>query len=323
MAYRNVVSAGRAVGFALMVALLTGAASARTATWVKLDPAHHPSARLNPAMAYDPAANNIVLFGGFDGTSYQNDTWIFNGTDWVQIDTANAPPARSAAGITFDRTMQKMVLFGGYNGNQYLGDTWIWDGVSQTWTQATPQKQPTAVTLPMMFMDPVSFRAEMIGGFDGNFYQNTTWQWTGTDWKKLYTKTTFLARGAAAVGNDYANQTVVIYGGLADVNPVNTWTWDGHNWTEQNPKTQPLWTYYSGTSYDPHLAGVVNFGGGSGANTTWAWKGTDWWNINAQNPPPPIDSQGMAYDFAIDQMIMFGGETSGNFVSDTYSMQIQ
>lgn len=274
-------------------------------------------------MAYDPAANNIVLFGGFDGTSYLNDTWIFNGTDWMQIDTADAPPVRSAAGMTFDRTMQKMVLFGGYNGNQYLGDTWIWDGVSQTWTQATPQTQPTPVTLPMMFMDPVSFRAEMIGGFDGNFYQNTTWKWTGSDWSVVYTRTIFAARGAAAVGNDYANKTVVIFGGLADVNPVNTWTWNGHDWTEQNPTTQPLWTYYSGTSYDPHLAGVINFGGGSGANTTWAWQGNNWRDISAQNPPPPTDSQGMAYDFGIDQMIMFGGESAGNFLSDTYSMQIQ
>jgi hypothetical protein len=65
------------------------------------------------------------------------------------------------------------------------------------------------------------------------------------------------ARGAAVVANDYAHKTVVIFGGLGDVNPNNTWTWDGHNWTQQTPATQPPLTYYSSAAFDPVLNEVI------------------------------------------------------------------
>lgn len=314
--------ASRAVGFMALLAFCPAVFAATSATWTKLSPAHHPSARVNMTMAYDQAAKNIVLFGGYDGSQYLNDTWVFNGTDWVQVNTTSAPPARSAAAMSYDRTMKKFVLFGGYNGN-YLGDTWLWDGVAQTWTQATPSTQPTAVTLPMLFTDPVSGRAEMVGGYDGFLYQGTTWQWTGSDWKELNPATVLWARGAAVVANDYHNKNVMIFGGLADLNPVNTWTWDGTNWTMQSPSTLPPWTFYSAAAYDPMVQAVVMFGGGSGDTNTWMWTGTNWFAAPAQTPPPATDSQGMAYDASTNQLIMFGGETSTSFVSDTYQLVIQ
>ena len=89
-------------------------------------------------MAYDPVGKNIVLFGGYDGTSYLNDTWIFNGTDWVQLSPTNAPPVRSASAMSFDRVTGTLVLFGGYNGNQYLGDTWLWDGATRELDRGEP-----------------------------------------------------------------------------------------------------------------------------------------------------------------------------------------
>ena len=132
---------GRGVaGLLLLIALCAAMASAASprVKWRRLSPAHKPSARVNMVMAYDPVGQNIVMFGGFDGTSYLNDTWIFNGTDWVQLSPANAPPVRSATAISFDRVTNTMVLFGGFNGTQYLGDTWLWDSAVQNWTEAHP-----------------------------------------------------------------------------------------------------------------------------------------------------------------------------------------
>ena len=76
------------------------------------------------------ATSAAAAFGGFDGTSYLNDTWSFDGTTWAQIATQSAPPARTAAEMTYDSVSQKVVLFGGYDGTNYLGDTWLWDGLS-------------------------------------------------------------------------------------------------------------------------------------------------------------------------------------------------
>jgi len=316
-------SAIRAVGVAALIALCPGLLFATSASWVKLSPSHHPSARVNMAMAYDPAGQNIVLFGGYDGTSYQNDTWIFNGTDWVQINTTVAPSPRTASAMSYDRVTKKMVMFGGFNGSQYMGDTWVWDGIAQTWTQESPATQPTAVTLPMLFTDPLNGHAEMVGGYDGFLYQGITWQWNGSNWVQLNPTTVLWARGAAVVANDYHRKKVVIFGGLADLNPVNTWTWDGVNWTMENPATQPPWTFYSAAAYDPRIQAIVNFGGGSGSTQTWVWTGSNWITAAAQTPPPATDSQGMAYNFATNQLVMFGGETTTAFVSDTYQLQIQ
>jgi len=57
---------------ALVTAPLTSApaAEAQSVTWKKLSPRNSPSARAYSAMAYDPVSKKIVLFSGFDGTTY-------------------------------------------------------------------------------------------------------------------------------------------------------------------------------------------------------------------------------------------------------------
>jgi hypothetical protein len=292
-------------------------------SWKAIPLTNQPSARLNAVMAYDPAAKNIVLFGGDDGVSYLNDTWIFNSSGWVQLHPPVSPPVRTAAAMGFDHQMNKLVMFGGFNGRNYLGDTWVWDGVAQTWTEQNPTILPTPVTLPMLYTDPVTGHAGMVGGYDGNFYQNITWQWTGTDWKFRNPVTWLWARGSAVVANDYAHGKVVIFGGLADVNPVNTWTWDGVNWTMENPTTQPPWSYYTPGAYDPMVGGVVMFGGSSGLNFTWVWTGSNWIHLATTNSPPSRDSHGLAYDYNLNRLVMFGGESSGNLVDTTLEMIVQ
>ncbi len=322
----NRIVVGRAKHAAAVIVMMIAvcplltAAAGTSEMWQKMAPQHHPSARINMAMAYDPAGKNIVLFGGFDGTSYLNDTWIFNGTDWVQLSPSVSPSVRTASGIAFDKPTGKMVMFGGFDGSQYLGDTWIWDGKAQTWTQANPMTQPTPVTLPMMYTDPLNGHAGMVGGYDGFLYQGITWQWTGSDWEELNPATSITARGAAVVANDFAHKKVVIFGGLADVNPTNTWTWDGVTWTEENPSTQPPWSYYTPAAYDPALGEVVMFSGSSGTNDTWAWTGSDWITLPATHSPSARDSHGMAYDYASKQLIMFGGENSAAMSDVTFQL---
>lgn len=46
-------------------------------TWTRQFPQASPSARANASMAYDPAAGNVVLFGGFGGNGVLGDTWTW------------------------------------------------------------------------------------------------------------------------------------------------------------------------------------------------------------------------------------------------------
>src|SRR5207253_6442800 len=110
------------------IAILGGssatAAGPQVTGWIQLCPPISPPPRSYLAMTYDPASGKVIMFGGFDGTTYLNDTWTFDGITWARVATLPSPPARTNAQIAYDAVTQKVVLFGGFNGRNYLGDTW-------------------------------------------------------------------------------------------------------------------------------------------------------------------------------------------------------
>ena len=295
-----------------------------SSTWVRLNPSRRPPARAACAMVYDPVSQKTVMFGGFNRSQYFNDTWTFDGTNWKRIRTKVKPTARAAASAAYDTTLKQVVLFGGYNG-QYLNDTWTWNGATSTWTQATPTHQPVPETLPMLFPDPITGRVDEFGGYDGMFYQLTTWRWRDGDWHKLYPQQFPSARAAAVFGTDPVRKQTVMFGGLAEVNPINTLIYDGHTWTQQFPSTQPTERLFTGTVYDPRFGGVVTFGGFAGIdiNETWLWNGTDWIQLAPQQSPSPRESMGMAFDELHQQTVVFGGKDGVNLLNGTWVLQTQ
>ena len=118
---------------------------------------------------------------------------------------------------------------------------------------------------------------------------------------------------------------VVMFGGLADVNPNNTWTYDGTTWTLQSPAVQPLLVYAASAAFDPGLQGVVLFGGGSGGvdqNTTWLWDqvGATWTRLSTPQSPPAREGAGMTYDAALHHVILFGGQDNNGYFNDTWEL---
>jgi len=51
--------------------------------WTRLAPARSPDARENGALAWDPAAAELVLFGGYAKGFYLSDLWVWNGETWI------------------------------------------------------------------------------------------------------------------------------------------------------------------------------------------------------------------------------------------------
>ena len=293
-----------------------------TANWVQLSPTTSPPARSYLAMTYDAASGKVIVFGGFDGNGYLNDTWTFDGVTWTLIATDTPPPARAAAQMAYDSVTHQVVLFGGYDGRNYLGDTWLWDGTTSQWTQAVPAHHPTPVTGPMLFPDP-NGRVDLFGGFDGHFYQLTMWQWSRSDWRRLSPATVPYARSSAAVATNPIIDQVVLFGGLGDVNPNNTWTYGGNTWTLQSPVTQPPLVYAASAAFDPRISAVILFGGGSGGidqNTTWRWFAprADWREVLTTQSPPPREGAGMAYLPSLGHVIIFGGQNNEIPLNDTW-----
>ncbi|HEY8650171.1 MAG TPA: kelch repeat-containing protein [Chthoniobacterales bacterium] len=304
---------------AMLVASSAIATAAPSTSWTQLFPATSPTPRSYPAMTYDATSRTVIMFGGYDG-GYLNDTWTFDGTIWTRVTPPASPPGRTNAQMAYDRHTHKVVLFGGYNGTQDLGDTWLWDGLASTWTQAAPTHSPKAVTGPMVFTD-ANGSVDEFGGFDGNLYQGTMWQWNGSDWRQLHPDMLPYARSSAAVGVNTLINQVVMFGGLGDVNPNNTWTYDGTTWTMQSPPIQPPLVYASSTVFDPNLKAVVLFGGGSGGvdqNSTWAWTGSNWKQLVPTQSPEAREGTGIAYDVALGRVIIFGGQDGNLLLNDTW-----
>jgi hypothetical protein len=123
---------------------------------------------------------------------------------------------------------------------------------------------------------------------------------------------------------DPVRKNVVIFAGLAAINPYNTWTWDGTNWTRQEPSALPPYRYFGGATYDPNFDSVICFGGGlSGAdlNDTWAWTGSDWIQMTPEGLIPARESFGITYDEAIGKTVVFGGQLGGKLLRDTWVLE--
>ena len=84
-------------------------------------------------MAYDAAEAAVVLFGGFNGSPYLNDTWTWQNGAWTQVSPPSSPSPRSDASMAYDRTTHRAVLFGGVNNSTFLGDTWTWAATRSSW----------------------------------------------------------------------------------------------------------------------------------------------------------------------------------------------
>ena len=105
-----------------------------TSTWTQVTAALEiPNARAGHRMAYDPSSANVVLFGGWDGTAYFNDTWTFNvaTSTWTNLNLINAPSARDSSSLVYDAATNELILFGGFvGGTSEAQDTWAY-GVAE------------------------------------------------------------------------------------------------------------------------------------------------------------------------------------------------
>ena len=154
-----------AVGLLGASAAAGSASAAQPTSWVPLSPKTSPITRGGASMAFDPAINKMVLFGGAGPRSEcgcLSDTWTYDGNTWTQQFPAE-PTARAGAAMAYDPALRKIVLF---SGNNFQADTWTYDGA--TWTKETPTTSPPALAEASMAFDPRIGRLVLFGGNGGS-----------------------------------------------------------------------------------------------------------------------------------------------------------
>jgi hypothetical protein len=106
--------------------------------WVDVTPLFGgPGGIRDHALAYNPGAQQVLLFGGSTATGLSAKTWTWNGASWTDItptDPLLSPIARSRHAMAYDDTRKVAVVFGGaLSGGGMGGDTWEYAGSEWTW----------------------------------------------------------------------------------------------------------------------------------------------------------------------------------------------
>lgn len=247
-------------------------------SWSNINPGLKPSARTRPAMAFDAARGETVLFGG--GTSFRNDTWTYDGSTWTQESPSTVPPVRFGAAMVYDAARQVVVLFGGFvPSGQDAADVWEWDG--SNWTQ-----RPSLVSPPprgahrMVYHDDLQ-ATFLCGGYSTPNLSTLpdAWTWDGTSWTQVANMPDNLCDQALAY--DPGRRRVMLFGGLRIQNGTQTnlqavYEFDGSTWITRNPPGPlPIARSATAFAYDEVNGRMLVAGGSTSFGTqfdTWSYE---------------------------------------------------
>ena len=288
-----------------------------------------PPARLNPAVAFDPAHRRIVLIGGSMGglsPQFLDDVWVLelggSPTWYVVTPQGAAPAARDRASLVYDRNRDRFVLVGGRIDSGRANDAWsltlgstpAWAQVQTTGTPPAPRSSQVAV------YDPSSDRVVMHGG---EFF-------SGPDepdlWSLKFASTNVAKWGAvAATGSpprgrefhavvyDPAMQAMVTYGGWIGSGSVNDCMALALSGAPQWINlalglVPPPAGFYAGFR-DPRRDRVVVIPANT-PNEIW-WAPLDrvapWTHVTSDSSPSPRFEGAACVDSSRDQLLLFGG----------------
>ncbi len=204
-----------------------------------------PIKRSYHRIVYDSQRNRVVLFGGWGGSRYFNDTWEWDGERWEQRCDGepledvceHSPPALSYFDMSYDPERGKVVLFGGYVDQEYQSDVWEWDG--SDWLNACDSGRgevncsdgPDPRYKHTMAYDRVRKHTLVFGGATP-IKQNDLWGWDGTKWF-LYPSCDLETDGDPSIRFNSAidyfidRDQLVLFSGQDDQGYVqDTWHWE-------------------------------------------------------------------------------------------------
>jgi hypothetical protein len=212
------------------------------ARWLQVA-AKGPTGRAGAAMAYDPARQRIVMFGGHTAfarggvfLTHIAQTWEWDGEAW-ELRSSSGPTPRSFHAMAYSTVRGRVLVFGG---ETYGIDSacWEWDGTS--WSIL--HLDGAAARSHHEMVDDLA-RGVMVsfGGHDGATTRGETLELllnsTPPHWTTIDTSAVPSPRAHAAMVYDRARGVTVLFGGATLTNtgaPVyvfgDTWEWNGQRW---------------------------------------------------------------------------------------------
>jgi Galactose oxidase, central domain len=192
--------------------------------WSPLSPGGTlPPARLYPSLISRPTTGDVVLFGGWDGSTAFDDAWRYDpaGNAWTML--AAAPPARWGAAMVLHAPSGMILLFGGlfgsYDGSRRRNDLWGLDPPTNLWKNLDPRGEaPPARAYAAAAYDAEADRVILFGGFAGGagllgdcwMYDLGTNRWTALE----SAAGTPAKRDFSAMVYDPGAKAAILFGGM-------------------------------------------------------------------------------------------------------------
>lgn len=205
-------------------------------TWVTLDPGFAPPLRAQHTAVW--TGTKMLIWGGFNGSSYLNDGYVYNpaaspGSNWAQTGATNEPTARVAKAVW---TGTEMVVFGGSNSVSPQDDGGAYDPANDTWNTTPLASMATPRALHSLVWTGTKILS--IGGLDASstalgsseIYDVGTNLWTaGSAYPlgEVFNHTAIRADGTNYVlvwGGQDSGSVATNLGHVYDLS-TNTWTW--------------------------------------------------------------------------------------------------
>jgi hypothetical protein len=297
---------GAGLGAYLGIRVVQGAGSSGSAG--------QPPARAGAAMAFDPANDTVVLFGGSGKSSTMRDTWVWNGSSWTQAHPSTSPPALSGAQMTFDPVSRDVVLVGAepfvespFNGHgcvssgssgsgSVIGSSGSVGSTGSTGSGSTgwiPPANPIPADAPAATGNVAS--PTMVPGCVVSTGGNSvTWLWNGSNWSKASGSTPSVGFGGWTLATDPVSGKALLLSTQPAIEPMMP---AQPSIACRAPKTLP-----SGMIAPPACPWFPI------ANTSWMWTGHSWKALKASPSTPSngIFGRPVVVDAVSGRLAVFG-----------------
>jgi hypothetical protein len=319
-----------------------------------------PSARQNPAMAYNPSTGKTYLFGGQSQGDFLDDLlfWDGSGNGWTPIVTDVRPSPRYYAAMAYDPIRKSLILYGGFwsglvgSGDNIrwerniLDDTWELSGDGK-WTELHPASKPEPLQAHTMVTDTARNKVLIYGGArsdnptpgvpDTGFYKNRVWEWDGgtmtwTDRSPPAATDYPTTVWSPAMTYDDVRQKLFVYE-LAGNAGANSWFWEwdavSAGWSKRDAGDSPGNANAQQVVYDSIRKREIlytNATDSTGKQETWELdnQGPTWFVRSFADAPAGRIEPRMVFDSKRGVAILYGGTVmaSNETVNDTWEYKV-
>jgi hypothetical protein len=308
---RGALGLGAVAGLVAVVGVAISLAHPPGKTAVQ-SPFNGPVTGLGFSVAYDTAANQVVLFGGLNSPE---NTWLWDGHHWTLAKPRTSPAGRSGAAAAYDPVSRTVMLFGGSLGpGMSANDTWAWDGTTWHELDISGGTRPLAGSGAEMAWDAAKNEMVLVTeALTANAAE--TWTWGATGWARQPQGDLAVSVYGDVMAYDPTSHSLLLVSLQSQDSTDSTdsvaFRWDGSTWQMVNDGGPAI----TGMALNPQLNTVLACGVATYSpslvvqDSCWEWLTDGWFELQAAVPPE--DSlQLMVEDEVTDtghaRILMFG-----------------